>query len=862
MISSPSFFHNLHDYFSWRTTSFLLPNGLSVFLEEDHRAPVACVQAWCATGSIHEGKWLGAGLSHLLEHMLFKGTSKRPPGVIAQEVQQQGGYMNAYTSFDRTVYWINGPSAGVTAFIEILADAMMNATLRADEYVKEQEVIRREHAMVEDHPEGVLQKLLFRTIYSVSPFAQPILGHLDIYNQLTRDDVAEYYQKRYLPNNIGLVIVGDINPRAIEEQLTHFFEGYPRKPQEPVLIEKEPKQVGLKVERQTFATELSRLNMAWRGPGNLDPRAPATEVLMTILGSGASSLFHQEIREKKQLAHQVGAGFYGLNAEEGLIYVGASAHPSKRAALEAEIIAQVQKVLERGVEEEELEKAKNILLATHFSSLTTVQGRASNYVSNLLETGNPHFGRDYLSAIGRVTLHEVKSAAAAYFLPEGLTIVSLDPKVKSTDLTTTMKKQRREERKVERVLLSSGLRLLICEDHSLPLISIAAMFRGGLLGETRENNGISDLLTSTLSKGTKRRSAENIARTIEQVGASLGATAGNNSLFFSIDHIMTPHLRLGLHLFAELLEEATFPPHQVDHEKEVQLAALESEEDQILTVARKILKEKLFGDHPYARPLLGTPETVTSLNSRMLEQFRDEMIVGHNGVLAIFGDVRRDEVLEMAQKAFATIPSGTLQFSSTSAPRALREPVRQLSFREKKQAVLLKGFLTAPLSSPHRPALELLDSACSDLGSRFFNRIREQEALAYYAGGSLSMGLAAGSFTFYLGTDPEKLGDASRALNDEINLLLEEGLTEEELSRAKKKILGEEAIAIQSIAGFASRCLSEELLGLGFEHYRTREVEINEVTLEYLHEVIKEYFTARGSVEIALSPREDDPLFK
>jgi zinc protease len=173
---------------------------------------------------------------------------------------------------------------------------------------------------------------------------------------------------------------------------------------------------------------------------------------------------------------------------------------------------------------------------------------------------------------------------------------------------------------------------------------------------------------------------------------------------------------------------------------------------------------------------------------------------------------------------------------------------------QKQQAVVVKGFLTVPATSPDRPALELLDSACSDLGSRFFDRIREKQALAYYVGASTSMGLAGGSFVFYMGTDPEKLAHASSEFNDEIDKVAHEGLRDEELVKAKKKVLGEEAIAIQSNAGLAARCLSEELMGLGFDHYLSRTKEINNITLEHLNNVIKKYFNVPGSVEVTVAP--------
>src|SRR5205823_8235976 len=166
---------------------WILPNGLTIIVQEDHSAPVASVQAWCSTGSVDEDQHLGAGLSHILEHMLFKGTKTRTTNQIAQTIQDVGGYINAYTSFDRTVYWIDVPKAGTTVALDILSDAVMNSTLPAEEYAREQEVIRREFAMGMDDPDRMAGQLLFATAFQRHPYRLPVIGHIDIYNQLTRD---------------------------------------------------------------------------------------------------------------------------------------------------------------------------------------------------------------------------------------------------------------------------------------------------------------------------------------------------------------------------------------------------------------------------------------------------------------------------------------------------------------------------------------------------------------------------------------------------------------------------------------------------------------------------------------------------
>src|SRR6202789_3657692 len=200
-----------------------LENGLVIIVREDHSAPVVSAQAWCAAGSIHEDKWLGAGLSHVLEHMLFKGTTTRPGSRIDQEVQQAGGYMNAYTSFDRTVYHINVPDTGATVAIDILCDIMQNASLPADELDKELDVIRREMDMNHDDPARRAGRRLFEVAYTKSPYRFTIIGYPEIFNTLKPHDISGYYRERYVPNNIFFVVTGDIKADDVVKQIREAF---------------------------------------------------------------------------------------------------------------------------------------------------------------------------------------------------------------------------------------------------------------------------------------------------------------------------------------------------------------------------------------------------------------------------------------------------------------------------------------------------------------------------------------------------------------------------------------------------------------------------------------------------------------
>src|SRR5437588_7517614 len=478
---------------------WVLPNGLTIIVQEDRSAPVASVQAWCATGSIDEDAHLGAGLSHILEHMLFKGTKTRSTNEIAQKIQDVGGYINAYTSFDRTVFWIDVPKDGALTALDILADAMMNSTLPAQEYAKEQEVIRREFAMGMDDPDRTVTHLLFATAYHRHPYRLPVIGLIDIYNQLTQEQVMEYYQTRYVPNNLTFVVVGDVVAARVRETLENLFKDQPARSLAPIYIPAEPPQLGLREVHQEFATELTHFAMAWHVPEIAHPDVPALDLLSVILGEGHSSRLYRKVREESGLAFSISAFSY-TPGDPGLLGVDAVLDPKNRSAAQSLILQIIEDIRHNGVTAEELAKGKKIALSQELASLRTMRGQATDLGTNWFLTRNLNFGREYLEKVQKVTLDDIKRVAIQYLSEENLNIVSLNPKGALTPKSDVAAAAATGE--IQKFELSNGLRILVREDARLPLIAMSAIFRCGLLSETESNNGITRLAAKTLLKGT------------------------------------------------------------------------------------------------------------------------------------------------------------------------------------------------------------------------------------------------------------------------------------------------------------------------------------------------------------------------
>ena len=819
-----------------------LDNGLQIILREDHSAPVVSAQAWCRAGSVDEGDWLGAGLSHVLEHMLFKGTSTRAGSRIDQEVQDAGGYMNAYTSFDRTVYWINVPDTGARVAVDILCDIFQNAALPADELVKELDVIRREMDMGKDDPGRRASMRLFETAYTRSPYRFPVIGHIDIFNRLTREQIAAYYAEKYAPNNCFLVVVGDFVADDIVAQVKAAFAGTKARPVPQAVLPSEPRQTSPREAIDEAPVELAHLHIAWHIPDVRHADIPALDVLSTLLGSGRSSRLYQAVRERAGLAHSVSAWIYtpGL---AGLFGASGVTDGGKFAAARDAILAEVDRMKEDLVSSAELAKAVKQFTAGALATRKTMEGQAQDLGGNWIAANDLSFSERYLAAVRKLTSEDLRRVADTYLTETNRTTFGLLPEgtAPKPDLAIEIN----ADHPIQKFTLPNGLRLLVKEDHRLPFVQFRLAFSGGLLAESPADTGITSLMSRMLVKGTTTRTAEQIATEIESVAGSLDPYAGNHTFGLTAE-VLREDLETGIQLFADVLLRPSFPAGPLERERQVQLAGLKGQRDQLLQCAFKAMRRGLFGDNGYGLDALGTEEVVGQLTAAGLREFHAALAVPGNGVLAVFGDVHADAIRGAIEAALGDWKPGRIFGPQTSQPRGTTP--RTVETRDKEQAVLALGFPGTTFTAADRYALELVQEACSDMGSRLFMRIRDELGLAYYVGATNFLGRTPGYFAFYCGTAPDKIDQVETELRAQAAALCQDGLTAEELARAKAKVVGQRKIARQDLGGFALACALDELYGLGFRNHEGEDARYEAVTLDDVRAAAGRYLRPESSV--------------
>jgi len=798
---------------------FVLENGMIGLVKEDHSAPVVAVQIWVGTGSIHEQDYLGGGLSHYLEHMLFKGTTNRPPGSISKEIDGAGGDINAYTTYDRTVYHTTLPSDKWRVGLEVLGDAVMNANFPEEEWLREREVVLREVAMGRDDPNRIVNKLLMRTAFRVHPFRHPVIGHENVLTRMTRDELVDFYRLHYVPDNMITVIVGDVDAREVETTIRDFFADFHRRPRAPVVLPVEPPQASPRFGRETGAFNLSRLEWSYHTVPLSHHDTSALDVLSKILGGGRSSRLVRELVEERKLAVSADAWSW-TPGENGMFGFSAVFPPENEEKLLESIQEQVDDWGSAVFTEEEIRKAQRQILVSELSGLQTAAGQARDHASGEFYAGDPSFSESYLAGINNVTAQDLAEVFDRYLRPENRTTVILSPDKQAEPEQESSESG--EEMLPVRIALPGGSTLLVREDHRLPFVYFAVASGGGLLSEESERAGVTQLMADMLTRGTATRTASEIAESIESIGARLQPYSGRNS-FGLTARCLSDDVDAFAGILGDCLVGPGFPQDEMDKQRDIQLAAVRQQMERPMFQAQQQLRDMLFPGHPYSWIPAGTLESVEKISRDDLLALHRELVVSSNIVLSIFGDISVERATKLAKRILIAAPSGPQMTPDTAQPSP-QLPARQSREEPKEQAILLIGFPGVDVLDSRVDALNILENALSGLSSDLMIEIRDKRGLAYYAGAYMRAGREPGSVVFYTGTRPEVLEEVEGLLDEQIERVSTEGLREEELSRSRAQLIASYQKGLQDNGRLAQTCALNELYGLGYLHsFKTSE---------------------------------------
>jgi zinc protease len=845
-----------------------LDNGLTVLVKETPGTKVATVQIWVKAGSIYEDKH-EAGITHLIEHMIFKGTPTRAPGEVAGAIEAVGGQINAYTSYEYTVYHATLSSRNWADAMEVLTDAVLHSNFDGGELEREKKVVLEEIRMRKDRANIALFQELMAQAYTTHPYRLPISGTAESVSAISRDDILRYMEKHYYPGNFTVVVVGDVRVQQVVDTVNSLMGGLPRSEAKPPAIAKEPEQKATRFFALSEDVNQTQLALAFPGPSFRGQDAAVVDVMTSILGSGETS----RLRNDTGLVYRIDGSAF-TPRDPGLLEFTATLDADKLVPALETTLTELFRMKHTKVSDEELDRAKRNLESDFIFNLERAEGQARVLGSFEFLTGDPREDK-YLARVRAVSKEDIQRVAAFYLRGEHLTVGTIAPLGttlplnKAQDLGPIIAKAEAAAKLgqpasqvddafltgVHRFVLKNGIRLLVRENHDVPTVSVRAVLPGGLRSETATSNGAFAFISELLPKGTQELSAEELAKKVANMAGSIGGFNGKNTFGVKGD-FLSRYTNKGLALVRDILLTPAFSPAEAEKIRPELLSQLKNQEDSLPSLAFKEFNKRLFMGHPYGLNTQGEEAVLRNITVPELKRLYEEHARPETLVLAVAGDVDAEKVKELAEELFSgwpmTPPEQSRSSESMLPPEVPAGPDIINIPRDKQQVHIIIGFLGTTLTSEDRYPLEVLDTALSGQSGRLFTELRDKQSLAYSLSSFSLLGLDTGSFGIYIGTSPDKKDEAIKAVWQQLFRVMEEPLSEEELVKAKNVLISNYELGLQTRGNQAMEMALNEAYGLGQDFGNRYVHAIEQVDAQTVLAIARKYIRPANYVQVTV----------
>lgn len=863
----------------------LLPNGAELIVQEKRSAPVIAVQVYIRTGAIFEEEWLGDGISHFAEHLMFKGSNKHKTLELDQIIRGSGGDDNAWTSNEMTMYHIAAASSGFETTFDALADMVMDSTFPPDEAKKEHGVVTKEIERSIDNPDNALWQTMDRLRYQVHPYRIPVLGYPERFAKVTRDEVWAYYKRRYAPQRATFVAVGDFDAAKALPFMAQIVAKWARTTGADPAIPEEPEQVAPRsVEITHPLCQVPKVALTFPSVSIRSRDLYALDVLSSIAGDGRASRLYKEVKDNQKLALEIGCWDY-TPMSPGSFQAFATVAPGNEAATRDAMLAVLYGLRDKPPTAEELERAKKKVYTQRIYGEMTTEGVANSLGNDWTTAGDLDFSRTYVEKIQQVTAEDVVRVAKQYLVPQRLNVVIIRPDPKNAEgkpapnpgpatpvvpkddpakVVEALKANPNVESvttvqagttgTVYEVKLKNGLHAVLKPDYVLPVVQVSLVGLGGQRWEAADKAGSGALFATMLNRGTKALKKTQIAELCEKYGASVEPFGGRNSFGLNM-RCLREDVKPVFELATSCLLDADFPEEEVKAAKEETLNEIEAEDEELWTINEKIFNPLIYAGHPYARLTHGTKEGVEATNAEDLRKLHARWVRPDNISVAVAGDIEPVKALELllARLGALKAPAEALPAAPPLAPLAQAQTGQQAK-KEIEGALLNIGVRGVDLKHPDRDALDVIASALSGLGGRLPVIVREHLGAAYSVGASNSTQLDGGVFSLYVQTDPTKLTKLEEVFRESLKKFCDEPMPEDELKNVKNFLDGQDAVAMQDLGDLSQRLALAQLYGTGAKDIYGHSERLAKLTAAQIQEVARKYLSSPNWVKTTVVP--------
>ncbi len=831
----------------------VLPNGLTLLIQEDAEAPAVAVVTHVKAGFFDEpDRW--TGISHVLEHMFFKGTPGRGVGAIARETKAVGGYLNASTSYDQTNYYTVLPASGLASALDIQADALRNSLIDADELARELQVIIQEARRKLDTPSAVTHETLHEVMFDHHRIRRWRIGYEKDLARLTRDDLWQYYRSRYVPERTVVAIVGALEPAAAAALARQAYGGWAPAPGAVDRSPAEPPRTGVRARTLRADVAQAELVLGWRGVPPLHPAAPALDMAAAVLATGRGSRLYRALREPG-LATYVYAHHYSPT-ELGVMSLGAELAPENTDSTLGLIAESITALAMSGPTPAELERARTLVLARWVRGIETTDGKASALAAAEALDGIEAMDREY-AALEQVTGDEVREAVSRYLRPEDVSAVLTLPGDRGVPLTPeqverafavtrlqpapdvavlaspTIRPIRTPVRKEAGVLHASlpGVDLLVRRKAGIPTAAVGLYLRRTRF-DPPESAGIGALVVRSALRGVAGGDASELAFAVEQLGGTLLPGLALDWVGWSTS-VLAQHLPTAAAILARLLTEPTLADGSVAAERDLLVEETRQAADDMFRYPFQLAFREAFGPRGYGLPALGLPDGLASIAPDAARRWHREAFLGQRATVLVVGEVDPEAAIDTLAGIFGGMPAAPPHAGvapETWLPLAGARETRLQ--RQKAQSAFAMVFPGPARGDAEYPAAEVWAAIASGLGGRLFESLRDKRSLAYTVMALSWARGRAGSLATYIATSPDREAEAREAMLVELARFASEPPGETELHQAVNYLAGQAQVDRQSNSMILAELLESWMIGGGLAEFADPAARFRAVTAD------------------------------
>jgi zinc protease len=842
-----------------------------VITRETPGTGVVAVNTWVKAGYFHEPDEV-AGMAHLFEHMLFKSTKNFPRvEQIAEEIAAVGGATNAGTIYDTTNYYFVLPKEGFRRALDLQVDSIANPTFDPAELKKEAEVVIEESNRKRDNPPAMASELMFATAFEKHRMKRWRIGSNDVLRNIKRDDLHAFYETLYRPENMVLVVVGDVPHdemmRGIEATYAKIPRGKLAKKGGPA----EPAQTAFRYGQSSADLRQGYTAIGWHTPGVGHADDAALEALSLILGAGRSSRFFRNVISP-EAASTVNVTNFTFE-DVGLFIAQASFEEKNRAEADRRLLREVERMKANGPTAAELQLARNLAESQTILGLQDVLGQATALGRAETRGGYRTLGGD-LAALNAVTAQDVIRVARKYLTVDNMTLyhyrakgapeqtreqalAAVQAAIANVPATTPAAAEITIDAKPVRAArgtrapavskLANGATLIVEERSGAPVVTASIFFRGGRDQENSANAGITRLLAGTMRRGTATRTAEQIDREIEFLGTQIDLDLQRDYFGFTTD-VVARNTRPALALVADVVLNPTLGAKAIEEEKHLQKAAIRRNTDSAQNRPAQLLYEALYRNHPYALTAEGYPTSVDAIGADELRAWWSANVTAEDALIVIVGDIHSDDAKQLAEEAFAKLPKRTTPRAAASIPLVAQGRMDAIEYRDRKQSAIAVGFPGVAFTHEDYPRLRLLQQVTSGISGTLFSELRGKRSLAYTVFSQVQPAGQGGTYLAYMATDASKEQEARAGLLSELRRHAKDAIDEERLARSKSALAGITRLQRQSNAAHASEAARNHFLGLGMDFTDRFIASAQKLSLDEVKSAVEKYLGGENYV--------------